>query len=226
MTEFTTWRSLVDGAEISAIPDRKDLHAHYDFSAYNETQTTDFEDLSGNGHDLENGSITGCTGDINGVQAGEFDGVDDAIWASNTPDIWPTSIFVVHRIDDTSDRHHVIQPSSEANYLEWRNTEWSMNIQGDSDVVGSDDDTINLHSLEFNDTSKLRENGQEVGTEDSTSAIQVLDEIGLGSQNPRFDDRFYEGAIGEVLIYQSLRDESTTNDVESYLSDKWNIDLD
>ena len=29
MTEFTTWRSLVDGAEIAAIPDSEDLHSAY-----------------------------------------------------------------------------------------------------------------------------------------------------------------------------------------------------
>ena len=73
MSNFTTWRSLVDGEEIGAIPDS--VVARYDATEDSLGGISTIEDLEGN-FDLS-GSCTVISDGIGGMQTYHFDGTED-----------------------------------------------------------------------------------------------------------------------------------------------------
>ena len=83
MTEFTTWRSLVDGAEISAI--RDSVVTQYEYE--DESDTTVAVDSIGN----NDATITGAAYTSSDAIVGDFslrhDGTDDVTVSENTVDL-------------------------------------------------------------------------------------------------------------------------------------------
>ena len=210
-----------------AIPDSEDLHAWYPFNVYESSQTSNFDDESGNGHDLDNGSITGMT-TIDGRQAGEFDGIDDEVSSSTFSDIKPATVFlVVDMAADQQDQAIVGFDTDSAVLVAYgvnSEDEWELNTDRNLIASGSDHTaTVLTGVFAGNDDGLLRQDGSEIVSGTSISARNI-EFVNLGS---RGDDRslFYEGAIGEMVVYPDIRTASQIEDVESYLADKWGATL-
>lgn len=209
-----------------AIPDSEGLHARFSFDEYDTTQTSNFEDLSGNSHDLVNGTISGCGESINGVQAGELDGVDDGVWTDTFANIYPATYHIVARLDDANSVQMLLQAlSNNPNHFRWNDDGWYINIHGDSDVTGSNDSSVLLFTLQYASTSILREGGSQTGSADTSGMTEEIDQVGIGSENPLDDRRHWDGAIGEVLVYPSARTATEIEEAEGYLADKWGISI-
>ena len=226
MTNFTTWRSLVDGQDLFAIPDSGDLHAHYDFSEY--SGTGGFNDLSGNGHDLVNGSITGVGESINGVQAGEFDGTDDSVRTDSFTDIGTHTAFAVVRPDGPEGNNNLLSvQQSDHTVVEWQEFDdrgWSMATDGEFNFSdNTTTETAILTSVNNADTNVLRLNGAEILAYSASAG--VADVIGIGSREPFDATNYFEGAVGEVPVYPSEKSTSKIEEIESYLADKWGVSL-
>ena len=231
MTEFTTWRSLVDGDEISDIPDSENLHFHYDAQeAFDDgddgNEINSWSDETVNGFDLSGGSPTVRSDGINGNLALEFDGTDDTLTIGS--DDWD-SISQVNTI------YIVLEPTSGSNsnafdhndgddertQLWYRGTEtdgWR-SFAGESLV--SDDTTIYQQiTTKFDGANSLiRGEGTEIVSGDA--GTQGIDSFRVGSQTG--GNRMFDGYIGEILGYDADHDSTTMGDVESYLFNRWGI---
>lgn len=206
-----------------AIPDSESLHARYDFSQ--EDGTMPVSDLSDNGYDLVNGSYSGVTESINGVQAGEFDGVDDSVWSDTVTSPGSLMVFMVLDAPDPFGSEQVWYQGyeSDGNYMS-SGVQDGWHILSDDHVTGTDNPDVNLLTGVWDDNDGeiiLREDG--VQTASLSTSIRPHDVITLASENP-YQDRYAEGAIGEVLVYPDI-DMGRISDVESYLADKWGVSI-
>ena len=227
MSNFTAWRSLVDGEEIGAIPDtvENQSFAWYPFDEYGDTQTESFEDQSPNDNDLDNGSISGMT-TLNGVQAGVFDGDGDTLSiGSFSSENHPYTLFVVGRLDATDLTQSYVPVNTkdgDTSALFWSGSfeKWRM-FSGDG-FNGSNNEDIKLLTGVFDtDESVIRENATEESTGDSGS--RELDKINVGHDNDRNN---WDGAIGEVIIFDDRLSLDDINEIEEYLANKWSISID
>ena len=224
MSNFTTWRSLVDGNDITLeIPDSENLHGHYDFSK--EDGTTPVIDQSGNGFDLGEGSYSGVNVDINGVQAGEFDGSNDGVWHGGSfTDLRPCTVYAVVEGDPDGQDGAIAALSDDFHMLRASGL-WE--FQSNDPVEGTSEagDKL-LTTIDEGDVAKFREEGDQKD-EGSIGSEREVTKIGVGNQNVRsdFDGRYFDGKIGEILLYEVDHDDDTADDVESYLANKWGITL-
>ena len=224
-------RGLRNLSSISAIPDSEDLHAHYDFREYQSSQTSGFDDLSGNGHDLNNGSISGVTESINGNQAAELDGVDDSVWTDSflAVDNPYTIAYVADLDSDSATEFNVAVNTndSDATDIDHRSDPHNHILaEDDTDpddnlIGGSETDNLVVHLRDADGNATLRVNGTEV---DTGSQGADMDLIGIGSRNPRDNDRFFPGAFGELLVYPMDKSDSF-GEIESYLNGEWSLGL-
>lgn len=204
----------------SAIPDGGDLQARFDFSE--EDGTLPITDQTGGGNDLNEGGYTGVTTDINGVQAGEFDGNDDAVQGSWTAEGQPNHIWTVVQWDTVAGAARVYDGYSNNQMLlidssdEWRY------FAGNSEQTGGVADTT-PHIVEVlfdGANSEMRIDGSQIATYDP--GTDSLDGFTIGAQNNL--SNFGNIRSGETLIYP-MDKSSIRSDVESYLSDKWGVTL-
>ena len=201
---------------IPAIPDSDDLHARYDFSEYSTNETSNIDDLSGNGHALDNGSISGYT-TLNGVQAADFDGEDDAIWTSDFGSSDQVTVAFALDVEDPADEaHHVMQLNTEEasggfrslNSVEWYGESVSLDFDFRKVVAFYDDD---------NNEADIWLDGVDQDIRFSSSGD--LSVLGIGSENPRTDRRYTEMSFGELLVYQQDK-RDIVDDLFDYL-DRW-----
>jgi hypothetical protein len=210
----------------SAIPDSDNLHARYDFSQ--EDGTLPIIDRTGNGYDLDQGQYSGVSASINGVQAGVFDGGDDAVYyGSSFSDIRPLSVFAVVKLDGPTDADQFIVSGNATDFVVcgWQGTslgEWYARFG--STVSGGADDTDTLVSLidagGGDASSQLRTDGVERATGDLGTGAWTTHALVFALNT---SDRYWIGRIGEVLIYYKVQDASTRNEIELYLANKWGV---
>ena len=226
MTEFTTWRSLVDGAEISAIPDSGMLHAHYDATQLGQSDGSSVDtwtDESENGYDATGGSPIYREDGINGHPALEFDGTDDTFSVSSSD--WddledPFTIYGVVELVGVSSRGSIINHptstgTSDRIIFRW-DPDWRV-LAVNNGFTGSSDDSVQMLGLIFDgDDGILREDGSETASESNSG--EMMDALQIGSQ--RDEEEYWDGYMGEILIYDG---EPSISDVESYLSAKWDL---
>lgn len=219
VSEVTVGGDTVFG---NAAPDSKDLHSHFDFR--DASGTSSLTDQTGNGYDLS-GSYTGPNASINGVQAGEFDGTDDYLdgtWTSVSP---PFTSFIVARLDDAgSDTEKAIFDGDGFNdHILASSTSDTWRLFGGSvlDSNTGTDSNPHIFSVLFDGASSvLRVDGNQIASGDA--GTPTFDGLTLGSKGG--PDTFSNEAIGEMLNYP--QDKSAIfSDVESYLSDNWNITI-
>ena len=226
--EFTDWFSLFDGQILVGIPDSVELHAHYDFSR--EDGSLPIADVSDNNFDLDQGGYSGVGGEINGNQAGVFDGVGDAVWLDDGDSIDTITFYIVCSSGDLSDNDDYTILQTENNLdnhaLEWSDGNWRTYPR--TSITGSSDQSSQLFTVIWDGDSgdiTIRENGSETGTGTSDPFDFRLDEFGLGSKEPFSSSDFFEGEIGEVIISPEVPNDSERDEMESYLTGKWNISL-
>ena len=226
MVSFNTWRSLVDGESISAIPDSEDLHAHYDFSA-NSTTTSFVEDQSGNGHDLDNGEGFEDFTTINGRQAGEFDkNGNNLIYSDtfNTVSVPYTVFYVVDKETDNSEseEHRVLGVNSSTNAEIDHRDDGIFVEDGGSNRIFAGDPSHNIVTHRRSSNAVLRSQGEQRATADQSVSmdIVIVGNRGGGANT----EQGFNGAIGEILIYPEDKG-NIFEDVEQYLAEKWEIDI-
>ena len=210
---------------IDAIPDSEELYAHYDWSQ--EDGSMPIIDLSDNDNDLDSGGYSGVGGDINGVQAGEF--VDDIVFNDDgigeSPDY---NIFFVctHKVTDDIQFYICNEDGNAQLFVDESGNSDDWAHQGD--IFGgdaSDSESPSIMGFGFESDGWIRQDGEEVAA-GSLSPESYAESIYVGG-DPRDGGRFFidDGLLGELLIYPP-RTDGQIDDVEEYLSDKWEILLD
>ena len=231
MTNYTQWKSLVDLHEYSAIPDsvENQSFAWYPFDQYDTATTSGISDESPNDNTLDQGQISGYT-DINGVQAGLFDGGNDHLYGPQFSDIEPATAFIVAEMDsdaDTSDSQWLIETATNdaAFGLNWFGGEgWQ--LRGDDGVFGSSDNTVKLFTCIWDGSSgTLRENGS-VTADSANISFSTVNGIEIGAIDGHDNSgAFWDGAIGEVILFDDVRGSNEIGEVEDYLNEKWELGL-
>ena len=217
-------RSVSTG--VPAIPDEQDLHAHYDFSQ--EDGSLPITDQTGNGRDIVNGGYSGVSADINGVQAGEFDGTSDGVYtdqfASNLSP--PYTYAYVAELNDPPNNELSIPVNSQfesTDLAQFIHRTDSLNTvqMGYGDILrgGSEFDT--LVTGIFSSSGSLRTMGVERDTGDTTG--QSAEAVEIGSRGGG-TDRNFDGKFGELLVYDGDKS-SNIGEIEGYLADKWGITI-
>jgi len=209
------------------IPDSGDLHAQYSFDQYSSGTTSGFPDLSGNGYDLVNGSITGVSASINGVQAGEFNGSEKVHTDSFTAVSQPYTAFVVSNLQPKTDgiTSLINLAGSERMELRYDNrdfvgAEWRLDSENAGAVGGGSDTSLKLHTIVFDGSNSIVRQGGSQTISGEVSG-ESMDRIDVGG----FSNSEWQDAIGDVLVYPDRRSSSQISDVESYLGDKWGITI-
>ena len=206
-----------------AIPDSGLLH-RYDWS-HDSTTTSTVPDLQGS-EDLT-GSFTDLNGSINGIQAGTFDGTDDTLDVDFATTV--TQPFEVFSVSDSSDdgTDQDVFDAFKSNVIARRRFDSDeYQFFAGTGVNGSIPTTTpEIHTGVYNGVdSLLRESGTEilsgdVGTND-------LDGLTAGSRRADVGNgNWFNGTIGEILIYDPSESGYSRSDVETYLSDKWGIEI-
>ena len=235
MTEFTQWRSLVDGERVSAIPDSVEdqAHAWYDAqeafdSSQDGNQVTTWQDKEENFDATGTGATVREDG-INGNIALEFDAVDDTFsisssdWQTISP---PNTIFIVCEFNGSIENpYHIIDQADDGdrNWVRWNPfaSPESWEITAGDPVTGSDDTSTQLITAQYDSDGSIRENGSETGSGDTGSGD--MKDLQIGSQ--RDEDRYWDGMIGEIVICDGSIPSEDIESMESYLSSKWDIPI-
>lgn len=205
-----------------AIPDSGDLQARYDWTVASGTSTV--ADQTGNGYDLT-GTYTGPTATINGMQAGEFDGVDDSLGVDWTNQPQPNHIFIVFKyLSDPAEPSAVCDGASDGRNKFGTDADGDLDLYaGNSNNVvdGNADTNPHVASALFDGAnSVLRLDGSQVASGDVGG--QDLGGLIVGSQ-PN-DANYTNVAVGEILPYPQDKS-GIQSDVESYLADKWGLTI-
>jgi len=210
-------RSGILGSGV-AIPDAQDLYAHYDFSK--EDGSTTVTDQTGNGRDIS-GSYSGTSVDINGVQAGDFDGSDDNLSTTWSTVSEPWHIFAV--IQYKTESGDILDGASQAESRMYGPVfgDWRLYQGGSSVVIGGTSDT-NPHIIGglFGSTDVLRLDGSQLASADSGSSDLTGLTVGSRGNNEKYGDV----KIGEILVYPQDKSD-IQSEIEQYLSDKWGITI-
>ena len=232
MTEFTTWRSLVDGERISAIPDDENLQHHYDATLIpgdDEDRIETWGDQAGD-DDLTQTTEsdqprlrTGANG-INNEQVLEGDGTEfmDVDWTQIGQ---PITIYLVAESASDGSNKNVFEMEPTAGdtarpqLQQWRDGDDDLIFAG-SNLQGQNS-TTNPHifTIIFNGSNSLirRDGSDDVSGDAGDTGDEGLTVFG------RRDGADWDGKIGEIFIYDTDHDTSTQQDVEAYLDDKWAI---
>ena len=225
MTEFTTWRSLVDGEEISAIPDS--AIAQYDATEEPSTGSInsisdligDF-DLSGNAGVISSG--------INDQQTYRFDGSQNMSQGTTMATTEPIVIMaVVEQQEATGSNNFYFDGESandfglqEDNENEYQPSRGGDNTSQSLGTVTTDPQIIEIQGIN-NDEIELFQDGASQGVADDISAGDLtgltLAAQGGGSLQAQID-------VGELLVYEEPSSSDLSNERER-LADKWGISL-
>ena len=230
MTEFTEWRSLVDGERITGIPDSvADQTVHlYDareLSLSNNDTVSSLPDLEGSNDLSADGDPTFDTSGINENPAVFYDGDDAHESSSISVSSYPITVIAVVSLDTINDRHTVIQmEEGGSNYIQYRddNSEWFI-FGGSDGISGSSDTTVQLVTAIFDDDdSEFREDGSQTATGNVGS--RDADVLYLGGDRGDFGPR--RELIGHIGLARVIDGTVPTEDLQEYesqLISEWGI---
>ena len=226
MVDFTggTWRSLIDGSEVSAIPDS--VGTQYDAADVSGTIQT-WPDSVGD-RDITGGDPEVLADELNGEPVVSFD-TDDllSLDSSEWPDIEPpfTVIAVVADSLQGSDSYAVFgeQDGDDNNVrIVWRNDSWTISIEGD-DIDGSDTDLPVILTGIWSENGGLWENGDRTVDTDTADTMESIE------MNSIRDGSIWnnELEIAKLNIYpdDNLHETGDRADEEQRLADRFGISL-
>lgn len=218
-------------SELGKVPDSENLHAHYDVSEESGLSDGDsissLEDQSGNGNTISDGSATYRGSDMNGLPTAGFDGGNDTLWSPTST--WstitkPATIYLAVDFDDVADLDIWLSEASTGSYpLMMHNNdyqvEWYDYITGGAASTG---DQLTTLKYDGSDTRSWKDGSLELDRPDTTTPDMTGLAIG-----PHYygNSRYPAGRLGELLVYDTDHDQSTREEVESYLADKWGITI-
>ena len=227
MSNFTTWRSLVDGEEIVAIPDS--AVAHYDATQEGATgPISTINDLIGSA-DLS-GDATVIGDGINGEKTYRF--TDDELMrtTTNIADTDPQTVLAVIRPQNVTPNDDALMLDGDdintfAARIEQDGTDYAVQRADIGEVGGSPSTDPQLFELEArnDDEINLRVDGAEIisatGNPSDLSGFTVAGRGDGGSGNSAEID------VGEIVILEDHSPDDQDGE-RSRLSDKWGISLD
>jgi len=233
MVDFTggTWRSLIDGSEVIAIPDS--AIAQFDASELSlddSDPVTTWPDELGN-YDLTDaggGDPVYRTDELNGLPVVEFNGdrnnadlLDNTSISSNQPN----TIIIVCKHDPVDSTGFVYGEAGgdRTGLAGSSDDEWSW--RGDTNIDGG-----TLDPNEYTILTGIYDGSNSIGRQDGTEVASgdvgtdVLDGISVGGRdNEEFG---LNGGIAELRIYDDRLSSSEYESKESNLAEKWGISLD
>jgi len=232
MTNFTKWRSIIDGSGV--IPDSGNLHAGYiasEIAANDAESVTTWPDASPNGFDATGGSPIYRTSVLNGEPVVDFDGVGDVF---HTGYEWDTTdnraLYVVHRADtDTGNVYDFGVKASENTSFSVQTTNREfVAAYGNTFSSGGNADTNVWYIQEHHADSGSAEtiaNGSQVDSYSYTASGLTGDEDAIGARNEgnTSGDQFADVSIAEILVYQTAHGSSTRQSVRDYLNGKYAV---
>ena len=227
MAPFGASRAGLMSTRVDAIPDSEALYAHFDameIDASDQDSLSSWDDLAEGNNASATGSPTFEESGFNSKPSVLFDGVDDAFQSSTFSSIeHPYTVFHVIELDSGASPDNTIFSGREEgdgglNETYWRGN-WAV-FSGDR-LDGSSSDDVNLITSVYDENNSIiREDGSESGSGDAGSRSWDQHTIGRsGSGN----DRFWDGRIMELLLYPDRRSASEIDEVETYLTDKWDL---
>jgi hypothetical protein len=220
-----------DGSTVfSAIPDKEDLHARYDatkLSLSDGDSVSTWEDATGNGYDLiAERSPTYKTDILNNNSVVQFD--SDLMTVDFSTLSQPNTIVFVGQQNDGDDYAYFYDTNDSNNrHAAGRNngSSWRSRTSAGSIAGGSFDTNYSIFTSKYDgQDSVLRRNGSQIASGDlggdGLNGYRVGDNVAAdnsSTNNP------LNGAIAEILIYQTGLDSQTISDAEQFLSDKWGV---
>ena len=234
MTEFSTWRSLVDGEVISAIPDIENLQIHIDFST--EDGSMPVSDQSGNENNLTQGSYSGVGSTINGKQAGEFDRSEDDGIGEPFEDLGfqDGDGLTIHLVWNGDSQDHVLpfiidyDSAGGGGLLELNHDGGPNEFGTTNDISGGDTaNTPSVITIEVtdDDNTTIRQDKAEIAS-GGTRVFENDDDdgltLGIESFRRGFDGNRSTGKFGELVVYTGI-DSERRDEVEHLLIDRWDI---
>ena len=230
MTEFTTWRSLVDGTEISAIPDSVVLQARASELDLNDGDSvTSWPDISGDGNDLstDSGDPSYHEDVINGEPVVRSHGNETMTADIGTIEM-PFAISYVSAVVDDDSNEIVASDDSEDNRIGYRsqngNNRILIRIDGSQTDIDISQDTTNFHIFTYwykeNDT-EVRVNGETVDS--GISGTATWENINVMSRPG--GDAGFAGDLPEFVFDQNADTSDNIESIESDLSSRYGITL-
>ena len=214
MVKYNLVRSLVDGAEIIAIPDN--TVAHYDASqlSLNDGDTVSVwpDELGDNDLDIQTGSPTYVESGINGNPAIAFDG--DGLESTGVSVTQPNTTYVVFEYQSGFDEGRVLSGVSERQLVAWASgrNKWRT-YAGDVLNRGSDDIGIQQMTAVFDGANSIiREEGVEIAV--GGAGTNDLGGLSVGIDKITYADAY----VSEIVIVNSG---SVDLEYENQLLEKW-----
>ena len=234
MVDFTggTWRSLIDGSEVSAIPDDGLAHRYKadDLSLSDGDSVSTWSDLAGSDDLTQTTSSkqpTYKTGIINGQPVVRTDGTDDFLQtAFGTVINQAVEVYLVCQwasVDDNGDR--IFDGETDRFLLYDRDADSSSAFMFAGDNVGTGgiaDTNANIWNLIYDGSnSELRKNDTTEATGDV--GANAMDGLTIGAAK---DDTFHKAVdFAEIFIYAQKLSASDRDDIHSYFSDEYGITI-
>ena len=232
MVDFTggTWRSLIDGSEVGVIPDSGLLR---DYNYLAQTGVSDNETISTlvdsqNNVDLS-GFATFREGPLNGNDAGDYNGIDDAHSGDVVLDSGQFTVAVVVRpqeIPNDGSRHGIMLNGSAANNrgysLVTQNAEWQIVLHGNVAISGgtvTQDGTIFIGRYDGSELS-IRVNGATVATTSTNYDPPDSGDIDVIGDN---EQGALDMLFGRCLQYDTYINGDDLDALESALSSEWGV---
>ena len=234
MTEFTTWRSLVDGDEISDIPDSENVHLEYIASEQPESdgETVDkLIDQSDNNRDSDESDTLGSpilnADGFNNEPTIDI-GADEAFFTDVDLPSTVCTLYVVVAPPETNVDHDYLREGNDVIFEYDDDSGYVTDLRGDAPAISRTE--ANEEVIAYVADSGADEALVEVGqgdesdfSDDASDRTVDLSNIGIGG---RGDDKDTAGndtgyGLSHYLLYETAHfDSDTRNDVYDYLSSK------
>ena len=217
MSNFTTWRSLVDGEEILVIPDS--AVAHYVADDYDEENGVWPDRI--NNYDLTGSGPTLTQDGIGGEPAVEFQNSGDVLVNTDLYLQQPATYLVVLEIDSVGNDFCFIFTSSDddTRHVHWfDDSNDAFRYRGDSNSVtgeGPADDTTLTSTVFDGSDSLLRQDRDQTTSGDPGSSDQNGFRVGADDEG----GQVLTGRIAEIRVYDVNLDQ--TGDLESEEDSLW-----
>ena len=244
MVDFTggTWRSLIDGSEVSAIPDAENLQTNYDVQSMTELSDTDTIDpLVEFESDLDANAIGSPSYDadaINGHPAAFLSGSDSWVVPDSTGlfnylhDGTGATAYIVLQPDNPSDFARILDNGGSNNskigyaLADGSDNDWLYAVSDGSDstqiYAGDQSELILSTRLDSNESPEMEllGDGDSLGSDNpSYNGSDASENMGIGGNQD--GDNQFTGHIGQIATYDVYHDNETHSDVISFLQDRW-----
>lgn len=170
------------------------------------------------------GAPTYRSSGINGNASVEFDGVDDEMTASIGTYTQPITYAIVYEMFNLGTNDNILDRQSGSLQYRIDDSDDYNHYDGTAGLTGGSPSTSPEIGLLFWDGSNSEQyvNGSQVPLTDN--GVGSTDLVDLQVGNNAFN-QYFNGYVGEIVVYNDRLTSSERSDEESRLSDKWGITI-